>query len=296
MPPKPMSHTVGLLLIIIADLFWGTVFVASQIGLQYTNPYNLVFLRHVTASALIVAFALPFNKRLGMLKELRRKWTWFFGGVFALALLLQYVGQDLTTASEATLLANLAPIIIPVFALIILKEHLNHYQKGAMVIGLLGLILVANPKLNLGLYQAIGNLMLFGASVCYALFTVLNKKLNTVSLTNSLSVIISITVFLAPAAIILGGLSPHDFSIGLVGWASVLYLGIPCTILALSLYLKGLGAVSASEAAILFLITVLFGLFLSALLLGDVLTLSQTFGALAIIIALTFGVKLKNQK
>ena len=33
---------------------WGTVFVAIGVGLQYTNPYNLVFLRFAVTSCAIV--------------------------------------------------------------------------------------------------------------------------------------------------------------------------------------------------------------------------------------------------
>ena len=274
MQPKSVSHTEGLLLIMVADLFWGTVFVASQIGLQYTNPYNLAFLRFLTASALIAALVLPFGRRLGLVKELREKWIWVFGGLSALGFLLQYVGQDLTTVSEATLLANLSPIIIPVFALALLKERITNYQKVAMVMGLLGLILIASPRLDLGVSQLVGDLLLFATSICYALFTVLNKKMNVNSVASSLSIVISVTVFLAPAAVVLGGLSTLDFNMGSMGWASILYLGIPCTVAAVPIYLRGLGAVSASEAAVLFLLQVLIGLILSAVLLGDFLNLS----------------------
>jgi drug/metabolite transporter (DMT)-like permease len=295
MQPKSVSHTVGLLLIIVADLFWGTVFVASQIGLHYTNPYNLAFLRFLTASALIAALALPFGKRLGLMKELREKWIWAFGALYALGFLFQYVGQDLTTVSEATLLANLAPIIIPVFALALLKERVTNYQKVAMVVGLIGLILIASPRLDLGASQVIGDLLLFVTSICYALFTVLNKKMNINSIASSFSIVISVTVFLAPAAMLIGGLSPLDLNMGLMGWVSILYLGIPCTVAAVPLYLRGLGAVSASEAAVLFLLQVLFGLILSALFLGEFLDLPQGLGALAILAALTFGVRIKNQ-
>jgi len=292
---KLASHTLGVLLIIIADLFWGTVFVASQVGLQYTNPYNLVFLRFVVSSALIVALALPFYKKLGLMKELRNKWIWLFGGIYAIGFLFQYVGQDLTTVSEATLLSNLAPIIIPVFAFALLRERITNTQKAAMILGLLGLLLIASPRLNLGLSQAIGNLLLLGTSVSYALFTVLNKRFNMVSIASSFSIIIAVTVFLAPVALVFGGIYPLDLTIGLAGWASILYLGIPCTIVAISIYLKGLGEVSASEAAILFLLQVLVGLILSALLLGDFLNLSQTIGAIAILAAMAFGVRFRNQ-
>ena len=285
----------GLLLIIIADLLWGTVFVASQVGLQYTNPYNLVFLRFFISSIIIGFVALIFNKRLRLVKELKKKWTWFFGAIYMFGFLFQYLGQDLTTVSEATLLANLAPIIVPVFAFFLLKEKISTLQKLAMVLGFTGLLLISSPNLDVGSTHLIGDLLLFGTSVSYALFTALGKKNNMVTTASSFAVIISTTVFLAPIALMLGGAAYFDPNIGVLAWAAILYLGIPCTLLAITIYLKGLAIIPASEAAVFFLLQVLVGLALSALLFGDFLDVSQSLGALMIFAALAFGVKFKKR-
>jgi drug/metabolite transporter (DMT)-like permease len=71
----------------------------------------------------------------------------------------------------------------------------------------------------------------------------------------------------------------------------VLYLGFPCTLIAISLYLKGLSAVTVSESAMLLLLQILADLFLASVLLGEFLSLSQTIGAVAIVSALVLGVK-----
>jgi drug/metabolite transporter (DMT)-like permease len=294
MASKTTGYVVGLLLIVLADLCWGTVFVVSQVALQYTNPYNLVFLRFAIASLPILAVSIPLEKRIGTLRELKKKWTWLFGFIYSLGFLFQYVGQDLTTASEATLLTNLSPIIIPVFAVFLLKERMTTYQKLAMMMGLAGLYLVASPRLAMGLYQTMGNILLLATSFSYALFTVLNKKMNVASLGSSFSIMLSVTVILAPVAVIMGSLSPASMSIGPIGWVAILYLAIPCTMVAISIYLKGLDLVPASVVAPLFLIQVLVGLLLSALILGDFLSLPQTVGAIAILAALAFGVKVRR--
>jgi len=44
------ERTGGILLTTIASILWGTAFAAVGVGLKYTNPYNLVFLRFLTAS------------------------------------------------------------------------------------------------------------------------------------------------------------------------------------------------------------------------------------------------------
>lgn len=288
------SHRSGLLLTLAASFVWGTTFVVSQIGFQYANPYNLAFLRFATASAGIVAFALPFDKKVGLKRQLLRNSIWFLGGVYALGFLLQYVGQSLTTASEASLLSNLAPILVPIIAFFILKDLITNAQKVGIVLGFFGLFLIARPRLNLGLFNVLGDLLLFGTSVCYAVFIVLSKRLNTESVPSSLAIIVVVTVFLAPAAIWPGNLTLQNLKIELIGWASILYLGYPCTIIALSLYLKGLSSVSASESAILLLLQVLTALFLAAILLGEFLMSAQVIGAFAIVLALMLGTRVNK--
>ena len=76
-----------------------------------------------------------------------------------------------------------------------------------------------------------------------------------------------------------------------MGWIAVISLGIPCTLIAITIYLKGLGIIPASEASVFFLLQVLVGLILSAILFGDLLNLTQAAGAVLIFAALGFGVK-----
>jgi len=87
--------------------------VAANIGLEYTNPYTLVFIRFLLASAVIALLAVGFNRKFGITRELRRTSVWMLGMIDAVGFLLQYIGQSLTNAPDATLLANLAPVLVP---------------------------------------------------------------------------------------------------------------------------------------------------------------------------------------
>ncbi len=290
------SRRTGLLLTTIASLLWGTTFIASQVGFQYTNPYNLVFLRFATAAVVIVIFALLFDNKVGLKRELGKKSTWLVGGVYASGFLLQFVGQDLTTASEATLLSNLAPILVPTVAFAFLKDSMTNAQKVATALGFAGLFLVASPRLSMGVTSVFGDALLFGTSLCYTLFIVASKRLRVGSVGKSFAYIVATSVFLAPVAVYFGGLNILDLQMGLAGWASVLYLGFPCTLIAISLYLRGLSAVTVSESAMLLLLQILAGLVLASALLGEFLSPSQTIGAIAILSALVLGVKTASKR
>jgi len=284
------NHRKGLILVISADALWGTVFVASQVGLQYTNPYNVAFLRFFIATLAIVAL-MPFaERRLGIIGELRKKWIWIFGLLYAIGFIFQYVGQALTSAPEATLLTNLSPILIPPFALLITKERVTRTQAVAIVIGISGLILVANPNMSTGLLAIIGDVLMLLTSVCYALFTILTKKQSASSAGSSFAIIIVVTVLTLPVALLLGGLQFSTFTLPIAAWTAIIYLGIVCTAVSITIYLKGLNSILASEAAVLFLVQLLVGLAFSGLILEEYLTFYQAIGAVAILVALAFGV------
>lgn len=102
--PRPTGHLAGIALVVAADLLWSTVFVASQVGLQYLDPYSLVFMRFLISSIPIALVAAFRGRELGLRGELSNRWTWVLGSIYAMGFLFQYVGQDMTSASEATLL------------------------------------------------------------------------------------------------------------------------------------------------------------------------------------------------
>jgi len=285
------SHRFGVTLTIAASLLWGTTFVASQVGFQYANPFNLVFLRFGTAATAIIFLSFVFARKISLKQELLKKSTWMVGGIYALGFLFQFVGQDLTTASEATLLSNLSPILVPAIAVTVLKDSMTRAQKAAIALGFAGLFLVASPRLSMNMTGLIGDFLLFGTSICYTLFIVASKDLKVGSLANSFAYIVATAVVLAPIAMYFGGLNILDLRMEWTGWASVLYLGFPCTLIAIPVYLKGLSAVTVSESAIMLLVQILTGLFLASFLLGEFLGLSQMVGAAVIVVALILGVR-----
>jgi drug/metabolite transporter (DMT)-like permease len=294
--PRPSRHSMGLILVVVADLLWSTVFVASQIGLRYINPYSLVLIRFLIAAALILAIAVPFGSRLGIGKELMKWWIWGLGFVYALGFLFQYMGQDMTSASDATLLTNLSPILIPFLAFLLLRERLTTFHLFAMGVSVIGLYFLAGFNPSAGLTSTLGYLLLLFTSISYALFTVLSKKQELATLGSSLAIIIAITVILAPFAIVFGGFGTASIALPTEVWALLIYLSIPCTLVAIILYLRGLAAISASEAAFLFLLQPAVGLTLSFTILGEVFSPYQLLGAVLIIIGLLVGMMANRRR
>ncbi|HUK79628.1 MAG TPA: EamA family transporter, partial [Nitrososphaerales archaeon] len=62
-------------------------------------------------------------------------------------------------------------------------------------------------------------------------------------------------------------------------WESVVWLGVPCTIVAVAMYTRGLASIRATQSATLLLLEIIVGIALSVSLLGNSLSFFQMLGA-----------------
>lgn len=289
MAPKAVSRNAGLAMTVLANLLWGTVFVASSVGLTYANPYLLVFLRFVAASIGVILVSVTLGLTRDVALELRRKVIWALGTIYALGFLIQYVGQDMTNAADATLLSNLAPALTPIVAYLLIREKLPRLKAVGAVLGFMGLVLVGAPKVQLG--SVFGDLLLFGTSLSYAFLIVILKKLKVDSTASSFAIIITVMVYLLPTAFLPGGLSVSTINLPSLAWLAVFYMGIPCGTAAIALYFKGLGSLSPTESATLLLVQLLVGLALATVLLNEKLGVAELAGASLILVAVVVSSK-----
>lgn len=267
----------GTVLTVGASLIWGTSFVAVSIGLQYANPYALVFDRFLVASLAILAVGV-FSKSARVWSELRKAKTWVLAAAWGAGFVLQFVGQGFAGASASALLSNLFIVFVPVVAFFILRERLTSASKGAVVLSLVGIVLVLPSGFRVT-GSTVGDALLVGAALGNTLFIVLGKKYDVSALGSSFAVIVSMTVLMAPLAVASGGASFLSSLSLTTSWESVVWLGLPCTVVATAMYTRGLASIRAAQSATLLLMEIIVGVALSASLLGDVLSATQVVGA-----------------
>lgn len=267
----------GMALTVGASALWGTSFVAVSVGLQYSSPYVLLFERFFVASVAILALGV-FSRSARIWPEIRRPRTWAISGVYAAAFLLQFLGQDAAGASASALLSNLFVVFVPVVAFFALREHIPASSKAAAALSVVGIVFVLPSGLHVT-STTLGDFLLLGASVGYTLFIVLGKKYDISSLASSFAIIVSMTVIMAPLAAIEGGPFALNTLLATAQWESVLWLGVPCTVIALAMYTRGLSSIRATQSATLLLLEIMIGVVLSVSLLGNMLSTTQVFGA-----------------
>ena len=267
----------GMALTAGASIIWGTSFVATSVGLEYSNPYVLLFERFFVASIAILGLGV-FVRSARVWEELRRPRTWGIGVVYCAAFLLQFLGQNDSGASASALLSNLFIVFVPVAAFFLLRESLPNSSKAAVGVSMVGIVLVLPSGLQVT-GSTWGDLLLVGASLGYTLFIVLGKKYGISSMASSFALIVSMTVVMAPLAALEGGPFALNTVFAATAWESVVWLGVPCTIVAVAMYTRGLASIRATQSATLLLLEIIVGIALSVSLLGNSLSFFQMLGA-----------------
>ncbi len=208
------------------------------------------------------------------------------------SLLLLYVGLDATSAVEATLIAVTWPLFITLGAIIFLKEREEGHEWKGLLLAVLGtILLVIRPLFNHGAHgSTYGNLLILLQNVGLAAYFLLSKRLYRGLNKWLITSVNFFAAFIAFSLIaIFLDLSPLQLTVSLFYFSSpwpliaTLYMALPGSILAITLYHLGQEKIEASEASLFTYLQPLFSLPVAFLLLKESVGIIE-IGALAIIL------------
>ena len=323
----------GNLLVSISALLWGTSFVAIEWGFRESNidPLVFVFLRFSLATLLFLPFSFFFvkdKKRLLMRKEI------ILIGLFnALSFLLQFIGQQYTTAGKASLFVNFYAIAVPLLAPLILPEKYTWRVMVGAVIGFTGaffvttnlsfgnfrfksLSLITSSEItlsqsnglifsNLQPSALVGDMLTLGSGIAWTLYILASKKFlekekQVSGLDTFFGTIVWTTIFLSVVVPFAFINNTWNAIISEFNWqviVSILHLAIVCTIGAFAIYMIGLKKTDAGESVIFMFLEVIVAFFLSWILFDTIPKAWESVGAAMIFLAiLVVSIKLHKNK
>ncbi|WP_418284555.1 DMT family transporter [Halorubrum sp. DTA46] len=261
---------------LLAAAFWGGMYVVSKWGFDAIPPLTLAFLRVAVGAAVLVGVV---RLRYPSRSFGRSEWTAFatLGGWVALTMATQFVGTDLTTASEGALITVLTPVFTVFTGVVVLDELLTRRRGVGVAVALAGTIVVLAGQYDLraiGAGSAAGIAMLVVASAGWAAYTVWGKPLvrrysALETATYSTAFAVPMLAALVPIELSMRGLGVADLPVTLPIVAAVLYLGVVSTAAAWYCWYKGLEYADAGTVAVYFFAQPLVGAALGALLLGE---------------------------
>ncbi len=272
---------------------------------QQLSPYQLAFFRYFLA-AIALYFILIFQQKVKnkeIIYSLRNKWPKYIlvSIMSAFMPVLLFLAVEYTSASSASFLLNSNVILIPIFAIIFLKEKMRKNYIIGIAVSTIGLFLVIFDNNLLALadlsVEAIsGNLLAFGSGFFWALYTVFLKKFfadENPILVTFISLIMG-SLYLVFFAFIIPPYVTMAFDI--LGIILVIVLAVVSTSLAYSYWLSLLKVLPTTQTGIIQSFVPMTSVLLSILFLEE--TISYIFGiggALIIIGIIIVEWKIKEQ-
>lgn len=174
------QRTLALIATSIATLIYGVTFtVAKEVMPMYIKPFGFILLR-VGGAAIVFWILGLFVKAASIEKADYKKIiiAAFFG--VGLNMLTFFKGLSYTTPISASVIMVTAPILVLIFASILLKEKLILRKIIGIVIGLIGaivLIIYGSSSTTNAENVMLGNLLVFVNAASYAMYLVQVKKL-----------------------------------------------------------------------------------------------------------------------
>jgi drug/metabolite transporter (DMT)-like permease len=249
----------------LAGALWGVSFLFGKWALEELGPAHVTLLRFSLASAALLPYALL-------------KGVWPGRGDLPLFLLVgfltvpatflvQFWGLSLTGATVAALIVGCGPPIVALFASLFLGERLGKTGWSAVGASTLGVALaVARPGVS---NDWLGDALVLLSLLAVVGWVLLGKRLGDgyPAVPATAWILTFGTLTLAPVALLWEGVPRLDLT--LLGWASVLVLGLGCSAATYALWNWGVARVPASRAGVFLNLEPLVGALLGVLVLGE---------------------------
>ncbi|MCD6360423.1 MAG: DMT family transporter [Armatimonadetes bacterium] len=282
------DHTRGILLGLLASVLWSSVFVAARYVtyVRGVDPYYTAALRFgsgALVAALYFAVTGRFSRLLRASAALGSMVLLGAIGIFGMGILV-FISASLTTSINSALLLNTNAIFIAVFALFV-GERVPRIRFLGLVIGLAGCAMIVlssapaqtYPVLN----NALGSLAALGGAVCWALYTVLGKRVSRRY--GGPEVATGTLIFGSLMLAVVAAVRNPALGLEWPEALATLYLGVFPTALAMLVWYRALELVDASVLGPTQYIAPLGATLLGWWLLGEPLSVTFVGAAVAII-------------
>lgn len=250
---------------------------------------QLVLLRTLIGGAVLLIIILISRSRTPKEILLREKWRLLFAGVCLGAnWALLFEAYNLMNVSLATLTYYTAPVLVLVFAPLVLKERQNSLAYLGMAIVIAGMLLVVGTDFGEGGVSATGLAVGLGSAVFYAMLMLVNKQITGVSGLNLtfIEIVIAAAILLPYVLSTSGGVPlPTDAR----GIFALIFLCTVNTGFACWLYFSSMNRLPAKAVALMGYFDPVSALIFSAVFLDERLSTVQLVGAVLVLAGALVG-------
>ena len=279
------SQTRSMLGLLLTMTVWGSTFMVTKELVALWPPYSLALVRVSLGALVLLPLAVSRHPR-----GTRLPWStiWLMGLVgVALYYITFNLGMVHVSASQGALVQASIPAMTALVAVLWLRERASGVRWLGIAMSVVGVLIVfSGSAADDGASSMFGNMLMFGGVVCWALYTVLAKRIAGF---DSLVITAAVTgtgaVLLLPVAgyevIVAGkGLPP----LPPMSWLGVLYLGGVASGLAYLIYNASLRHLDASAVGVYTNLIPIVGVLTGVIVLGEPLSMRAIVGGLVVML------------
>lgn len=275
----------GYFYLCISILLFSTLETASKFIVNDFNPIQLNFLRFFIGGIVLLPFTLFEMKKKHISLSVKDVVILISLGILAVPISMSFFQLSLLhiNASVLAVIISANPVFVAPFSFFILKEHIDKAVGASLVLGILGIAVIAAPSLSMGNGIFPGIMLGIAASVTFALFSVLGKILNA----RLGGLVLNGFVFLSGSIVMLPFMIlskiPVFSGITFSNIPYLLYLGIVVTTLGYIFLFKGLALLPANRGSLVFFIKPFLAGSLAYLILKENISIYLIMGTVLIL-------------
>jgi drug/metabolite transporter (DMT)-like permease len=268
-------------------LIWGNVYIFGKIALREFDPVSFAALRTVLAAPILL-LALIFKEnglRFGK-KDIIPFALLGFLGHFLNRLCFSY-GLNYTSASSASILMSATPVFAALFGVFLRIDKVSPRSVFGILTAFVGVFLVIKgdwSHIELSSVTLKGDFFILGATVSWALFTVLTKRIlkEHTSLRLTTWTAFFGAVFMMP--FLIKPLAQNAFvEPSLKAWLCLLYVSIMANALAQLLWVTGIQKIGPTKTTVYICLVPLVAIFFAGVILMESILPIQFLGVLLVL-------------
>lgn len=297
------AKPLPIIALLLAHLIWGANFVVAKFTLNEFPVFTLAFLRFAFASLLLAPFFwaenqkhLPAGRKFKIDKKDLPKLVLIGIFIITLNITFFFLGMERTTATSASILTLIIPMISVLAGWAFLKEKIYTVNLLGIFLGLIGaLVIIGLPQLitgNFSLETTMGNIFIILASISFVIGAIFSRQMlrkYPSMIVTAFAFLVGVVTFFVPTILDYLENPAWTLHISYLGILGLIYMIFLSSISAYFLYEWGLSRTSLISADLFQYLEPFIATGLAVLLLGEKVTFSFIIGAVLIALGVYWG-------
>ncbi|RPE45554.1 drug/metabolite transporter (DMT)-like permease [Streptomyces sp. Ag109_O5-1] len=284
------SRTLAICSVVAAALFWSSSYAVTKEVLADVGPLTIGAIRF-TIAAVLLAVMVRLRRNPVARPDARQRRMIYLSGLLGITVyfVLENIGVELSTASDASLIVASYPLMTMLMELVVFRSRMPLIRVGGVLLATAGAFLVVRNGAEVGgAARWFGDVLLLLGGLVWGGYNVLVKQAgrgqDAVNLTFYQTVAGAAGFLLASLLEVGDWKMPDATTSVLLG-----YLAVACSVGGFLLYNYGLRRMTSSVAVNILNLVPVFGVLGAVVINGETVRLAQVFGGVIIIAGVALG-------